>query len=201
MHILDLRENCEAYAPLAAALLVAAFAEHWPHAWPNLESAMAEVEESLAQDRLSRIALNDDRQLLGWIGGAPGYNGRVWELHPLAVAPGWQGQGIGRALVHDLEAQVHQRGGLTLLVGTDDERQMTSLGGVVLYPDPLRHLAAIRNIHRHPFGFYQKLGFSLVGVIPDANGLGKPDLVMAKRVTDAVRQDTSVGRATGQPVR
>jgi aminoglycoside 6'-N-acetyltransferase I len=28
----------------------------------------------------------------------------------------------------------------------------------------------------------QKLGFSVVGVVPDANGLGKPDILMAKRV-------------------
>lgn len=28
----------------------------------------------------------------------------------------------------------------------------------------------------------QKLGFTTVGVVPDANGLGKPDILMAKRV-------------------
>jgi aminoglycoside 6'-N-acetyltransferase I len=30
--------------------------------------------------------------------------------------------------------------------------------------------------------FYQKLGYVIVGVIPDANGPGKPDIMMAKRV-------------------
>ena len=59
--------------------------------------------------------------VLGWIGGIRQYDGNVWELHPLVVKPSYQGQGIGRALVTDLEEQVRQRGGLTLWLGTDDE--------------------------------------------------------------------------------
>ena len=42
--------------------------------------------------------------------------------------------------------------------------------------------AEIKNLKGHPYEFYQKVGFVLVGVIPDANGPGKPDIVMAKRV-------------------
>ena len=34
------------------------------------------------------------------------------------------------------------------------------------------------------YEFYQKIGFSFVGVIPDANGFGKPDIIMAKRVAN-----------------
>jgi hypothetical protein len=33
-----------------------------------------------------------------------------------------------------------------------------------------------------PYEFYQKMGFSLVGVMSDANGPGEPDIYMAKRV-------------------
>jgi len=36
-----------------------------------------------------------------------------------------------------------------------------------------------------PFEFYQKCGFVIVGVVPDANGLGKPDILMAKRVAES----------------
>ena len=37
-------------------------------------------------------------------------------------------------------------------------------------------------IYGHPFAFYRKLGFVLAGVLPDANGRGKPDIFMAKRL-------------------
>jgi len=46
-----------------------------------------------------------------------------------------------------------------------------------------REVAAIRNLRGHPYIFYRRLGFVIVGVLPDANGPGKPDIFMAKRVT------------------
>jgi aminoglycoside 6'-N-acetyltransferase I len=59
---------------------------------------------------------------------------------------------------------------------------MTSLANVDLYPDIFDHLKQIKNLKNHPFGFYQKQGYTIVGVIPDANGIGKPDIIMAKRL-------------------
>ena len=82
----------------------------------------------------------------------------------------------------DIEAQVAAQGAYTLFLGTDDTLGMTSLFGQDLYPNVLENLAAIENTVDHPFGFYLNLGFSLVGVVPDANGFGKPDILMAKRV-------------------
>lgn len=182
LHTHDLTASDIAAIDHVAAMLVAAFAQHWPSAWPDLESARAEVRESLDPSRISRIAVDEQGTVLGWIGGIPTYDGHVWELHPLVVRPDRQGQGIGRALVLDFEAQVRARGGLTIWLGTDDEDGMTSLAGVDLFPNPLDHLAHIRNLRCHPYEFYQKLGYVLAGVLPDANGLGKPDIYMAKSV-------------------
>ena len=126
--------------------------------------------------------MDDDNAVLGWIGGIKQYNGHVWELHPLVVRADHRRQGIGRALVADLEKRVRSRGGLTIWLGTDDESQMTSLAGVELWPNVLEHLANIRNLAGHPYEFYRKVGFTVVGVLPDANGPGKPDIFMAKSV-------------------
>ncbi len=145
-----------------------------------MDIALQEVQESLEPDRISRIAVDDNGTVLGWIGGISQYNGNVWELHPLVVHSNFRRQGIGRALVLDLEDRVRERGGITLWVGTDDEDHMTSLSGVSLYPNVWEHIAKIRNLRNHPYEFYQKLGFVIVGVMPDANGVGKPDIYMAK---------------------
>ncbi len=182
MRIVTLSPNDEPYIQQIAVMLVEGFNHHWPDAWPDIDSALKEVRESFAEGRISRVAIDDDGMALGWIGGISGYDGNVWELHPIVVRQEYQGMGIGRALVIDLEEQVRARGGLTIWVGTDDEDNQTTLSGVDLYPDPLEHLAKIRNLNRHPYEFYQKLGFVIAGVVPDANGLGKPDILMAKHV-------------------
>ncbi|MFN8498764.1 MAG: GNAT family N-acetyltransferase [Anaerolineae bacterium] len=184
MLIRDLDAANDAEIEQAAAALVEGFRDHWPAAWPDMTAAREEVGEALEDGRVCRVACGDDGALLGWIGGRPTY-ARVWELHPLVVRPDAQGRGIGRALVADLERQVGARGGLTLMLGTDDEDGMTTLGGVNLYPDVLLHLARIGNLRRHPFEFYQTCGFVIVGVVPDANGFGKPDILMAKRVVSS----------------
>jgi aminoglycoside 6'-N-acetyltransferase I len=182
MRIVDLRPGDHTLVRQVAALLVESFAEHWPNAWPDLAAALAEVHGSFGEGRLSRVAVDDDGIAVGWVGGIRQYDGHVWELHPLVVSSTRRRQGIGRALVTDLEERVRERGGLTLWLGTDDEDEQTTLGGVDLYPDVLGHLARIRNLRGHPYEFYQKLGFTIVGVMPDANGPGRPDIFMAKPV-------------------
>lgn len=182
MQIIDLTPTDEAAIQQTAAMLVEGFKEMAPNAWPTLESALEEVRESFGEGRLSRIVVDEAGVVLGWVGGIRAYDGNVWELHPLVVRPDCQRQGVGRALVADLEEQVRARGGFTIQLGTDDETNMTSLGGVDLYPNVLEHLRNIRNLRGHPYEFYQKCGFVIVGVLPDANGPGKPDIFMAKPV-------------------
>ena len=184
LEIIDLPKTDERLIQEAAAVLVAGFCKLCPSAWPDMDSALEEVQEMLQPDRICRCAIDETGSLLGWIGGMEyeGYDGHVWELHPLVVKPNKQGTGIGRALVEDLEQQVRQRGALTLCLGTDDETNRTSLSGADLYDNLWDKIQNIQNVNHHPYRFYQQLGYTIIGVMPDANGRGKPDIYMAKRL-------------------
>jgi aminoglycoside 6'-N-acetyltransferase I len=181
MHIEFFDPGREDLIRQAAELLVEEFREHYPDAWPTLEDALQEVRETFIEDRFALVALDDKGPLIGWIGARPDY-ARVWELHPLVVRSDRQRQGIGRQLVLALEAEIRQRGGLTLMLGTDDQDDQTTLSGIDLYADIGGYITTIRNLRGHPYEFYQKLGYTIVGVVPDANGIGKPDILMAKRI-------------------
>lgn len=163
-----------------ARKLVEGFRVTAPDAWPTLDNALEEVREDL-EVGFCRAVLDDAGAVLGWVGGRHTY-GLVYELHPLVVDPAARGQGIGRALVLDFEAQVRERGGLTVLLGSDDEGDFTTLSGVDLYDDLPDKLANAQGTRPHPLEFYRALGYTLVGVVPDANGYGKPDILLAKRV-------------------
>jgi aminoglycoside 6'-N-acetyltransferase I len=170
----------EAAVERAAELLVEGFRVHAPNAWPDMGAARAEVRECLDPGWIALGAFGADWRLLGWIGGQPHYAGHAWELHPMVVDERFRRRGIGGLLVRELERRVRARGAVTLFLGTDDEDARTSLGGAELFPNVLGRLRKIRNLGAHPFGAYQRLGFEVVGVIPDANGFGKPDILMAK---------------------
>jgi aminoglycoside 6'-N-acetyltransferase I len=164
-----------------ADLLVEAFALN-PRFVKTPDAAMAEVIESLGPGHLSRVALNAHGNAEGWVGGIEQYGGIVYELDPLAVKPGSQRRGIGSALVRDFEKQARERGAMTVILGADDEIGGTSLFGADVYPDVCAHITSIRNVANHPYEFYKKCGYAIVGLVPDANGFGKPDILMAKRV-------------------
>jgi aminoglycoside 6'-N-acetyltransferase I len=187
-YILSLTDQTEqARLEQAANLLIVGFHEHWPDSWADHESAMDEVREMLAPARICRAAIDEQTgEVMGWIGGIPEYDGNVWELHPLVVRPDLQGQGIGRTLVQDFEEQVQARGGITIMLGSDDEDGMTTLSQVNLYENTWDHIHRIRNLKGHPYEFYQKMGYTITGVVPDANGPGKPDILMSKRVGKAL---------------
>jgi aminoglycoside 6'-N-acetyltransferase I len=190
MRIVDLNSE-ERLLHEAAVLLREGFSHMRQSPWSDPQAALAEARASLRPDGISRVALDEDGHVIGWIAAAPLYNGYVWEIHPLVVAGDRRGKGIGRKLVQDVEQLAAARGGVTLWVGTDDEDERTSLGGVDLYPDPLAHLAHIRNLKHHPYTFYQRLGFVLAGVLPDANGFGKPDIFLARRISPATEDTLS----------
>ena len=55
------------------------------------------------------------------------------------------------------------------------------LEGAITFPR-LAKLAAAQGSPPHALEFYRKLGYTLIGVVPDANGYGNPDILMAKRL-------------------
>lgn len=85
-------------------------------------------------------------------------------------------QGIGKGLVKHLESLLKSKGCITIYLGTDDELNSTSLSNTDLYTDTFEKMHNIVNLKKHPYTFYQKQGYKIVGVLPDVNGIGKPDI-------------------------
>jgi aminoglycoside 6'-N-acetyltransferase I len=168
-------KNNKQYITEAANLLVACF----EHAYSGCE--YEEMENILEDERIAVMAV-ENGHLLGFVGAIPQYGVTGWELHPLAVYSKYRGRGIGSQLVAALEKEVAARGGITIYLGSDDETGQTTLYGTDLYENTYEKIVDIKNIHGHPYEFYQKVGYKIVGIVPDANGIGKPDIWMAKRI-------------------
>lgn len=179
MHIVNMAYLEEKHHREAAEMLN----ESLPCGYPTLEDAKAELRERLKPEN-TLLAAVEDGTVVGW-GGilAPVYGGNVFELHPLVVRGDKRNRGIGRRIVRALEEVARSQGGLTIYLGADDEigEGETSLAQVDLYqdfPEKLKNFTP----GTHQAGFYLKIGYSLIGVMPDANGIGKPDLYFGKRL-------------------
>ncbi len=160
-----------------------AFLAKGNNAWPDLASACKEVDACVADPNLC-IGLLMDGKLAGWVGLRSMYD-RTWELHPLVVAPDQQGQGVGRALLQAIEQRAREHGLIGIVLGSDDELFETSLSQTNINgSNALVEMQQLTNLKRHPFEFYQKCGYSVVGIIPNANGKNKPDIWMWKDLTD-----------------
>ena len=149
--------------------------------WPTLVEAMEEVDSRLGQtDGAVFLAAVEDDEIIGWTGILLNYDS-AFELHPLVVRSDRQGKGVGRRLVDAISEVARQKGGLTLYLGADDDKSggETSLANVNLYDDLPKRLQDF-DPGTHQSAFYITCGFKVVGVIPDASGMGKPDIYMAK---------------------
>ena len=182
MEIVDFGALAPARHTDAARILREALA-HLPSAYNAPGEAEAEVALRCAdRDWLGHAALEGDR-LVGWIGAIRTYS-HGWEIHPLVVAPDRQRRGVGSALLSALEARACSEGVLTLLLGSDDDWGGTSLFGRDLWADVIGHIAATEaTARRHALTFYRRHGFQIVGLLPDVNGAGRPDIMLAKRLT------------------
>lgn len=181
MHIVDLVPEDAEHIDVLARVLLASFADLSPAYLPTIDAARAAINETFGEDRCSRLLLTGTGEIGGWIAGARAY-GRLWELHPLVVTPQWRRHGFRLALVRDLARLVAARGALTLYASTSDEANRTNLFGQDLYLDPILALQRLRAVGDHPMNFYLKVGFSLVGLMPDAEGRGMPSIHFAMRV-------------------
>lgn len=161
----------------AASLLMEAF----PHSWQSINEGVEEVEECIKYGKIALAAV-EDGHVVGFAGANPRYGTTGWEMHPLVVANSYRRKGVGSCLVQAVEKEVMSKGGVMIYLGTDDESGLTSLSNCDLFVSTFEKIENIRNLNNHPFEFYQKQGYKIVGVLPDANGIGKPDIWMAKRL-------------------
>jgi len=154
-----------------------------PLGWPTLADAMGEIDEMLngSSDALILCAV-ENNDVIGWAGLLRAYC-KVFELHPLVVRHDRQREGIATTLVNEIARAARKKGGLTLLAGADDEKPggETSLANVNLYDDLPGKMAEF-DPGAHQSAFFMKQGFRVVGVVPDANGIGKPGIQLAKRL-------------------
>jgi aminoglycoside 6'-N-acetyltransferase I len=172
-----------AHCAAAARVLKQALA-HTHAGYQGVGEAQAEVALRHADPEWLGYAALDGDRLVGWIGAIRSYS-HAWELHPLAVDPDSQRQGVGSALLAALEARAVAEGVLTIYLGSDDDYGGTTLFGRDLYPDVLGHAATVEVTGRgHAIGFYRRRGYQVVGLLPDANGPGRPDIFLAKRLAE-----------------
>lgn len=188
MHIVTLTKDDLTYLDAGATLLRQAF----PQAYAS--SARQEMETCLQEGKIALGAI-EEGQLVGFVGAMPQYGQTGWELHPLVVDPGYRRRGYGRDLCLALEEKVKVKGCLTLFLGSDDEDQSTSLSDTDLYEDTFTKIENIKNYKNHAYEFYMAIGYKIVGVIPDANGRGKPDIWLAKGLMMARQKQPDQGCA------
>ncbi|MBY0317873.1 MAG: GNAT family N-acetyltransferase [Reyranella sp.] len=182
MEIVDFAALAPARHADAARILRGALA-HVPSAYNGHGEAEAEVALRCGDDDWLGYAALEGGGLVGWIGAIRTYS-HGWEIHPLVVAPDQHYRCIGSALMAALEARARSEGVLTLFLGSDDDYGGTTLFGRDLGPDVVGNIATIQMTgRRHPLTFYRRHGYEVVGLLPDVNGAGRPDIMLAKRLT------------------
>lgn len=177
--IVDLDTNDSELVEQLAKITFEAFKENSPDWVPEIGLARNQVLDAGSPGRLGRVVMADGR-VAGWVGLIKGK--RVWEIHPIAVAIEHQFKGLGHLLVEDVASIAKRAGALTLYAGTSDEVGTTNLFGVDLYIDPANSISNIQATGRNPFKFWQNAGFTVVGLMPDAEGVGKPGIELARRL-------------------
>jgi aminoglycoside 6'-N-acetyltransferase I len=180
--ICNINESIETME-LAGKILIDTFSE--VNMWPDIDEkgALDTVKECIAEGNIC-IGVKIINQLIGWVGLRPMYE-KTWELHPLAIIPEYQRKGYGRILMNEMEKIAKEKGIIGIMAGSDDETNKTSLSEKEITEENIfEEIKNIKNYKSHPYEFYKKCGYIIVGIIPNANGLKKPDIWLWKDIRE-----------------
>jgi len=152
--------------------------------WPDLdeETAIETVNESIADENIC-IGIKINNELIGWGCLCPDYWDKTWELHPFAISTKFQGKGYGQMLMGKIEKLAQEKGAIGIILGSGDEGKLTSLSEKEINEENIfEEIKNIKNNKNHPYEFYKKCGFIIIGIVPDAYGSGKTDIIMWKKI-------------------
>ena len=161
-----------------AQFLHQCFRKYSPDWLPTISDCRQEIAESFEPGRSSLVMLDEQDHAIGWTGAI--WDENVWEIHPIAVSPNHQHQGVGAALVNEICQLARQNGAAAIWAGTSDETGATNFSQTDLYTNPIKAMEQIEAPDDHAINFWRHIGFTLVGVLPDAEGRGKPGIHFAK---------------------
>lgn len=176
----DLEESHLGRIEVISKFLYVVFEKYSPGWLPDKRACYSLIASTFEDERRSRVALGECGVPVGWIGAITDES--AWEIHPIAVAPNNQRVGVGQSLVTDIETLARRSGAVSVWAGTSDETGSTSFSSIDLYKEPGRSFKNIEAPPDHPVRFWPRMGYSIVGVMPDEEGLGKPGIFFAKRV-------------------
>jgi aminoglycoside 6'-N-acetyltransferase I len=148
----------------------------------NKEEAFDEVKECIKEPNIC-IGIKLKDEILGWAGLRPMYK-KTWELHPMVIKAEFQGKNYGKELLKEIEKIAYMNGIIGIVAGSDDETNSTSLSEKEINGENIfEEIKKIKNYKKHPYEFYRKNGYYIVGVIPNANGQNKPDIWLWKDIS------------------
>jgi aminoglycoside 6'-N-acetyltransferase I len=156
--------------------------------WPDLDEkiALKTVEFCISNKNIC-IGMKVGNDLAGWVCIRPKYvkikNEETWELHPLVISPRYKGKGYGKILMEEIEKIAQEKNIIGIILSSGDEANKTSLSEKEISGiNILEEIKNIRNYKNHPYEFYQKCGYSIIGIVPNAYGLKKTDIWLWKDI-------------------
>jgi aminoglycoside 6'-N-acetyltransferase I len=166
----------------AANILYITFNEINGNLWLKNENSAIDVVEECIKGSNICIGIKLENKLIGWGGLRPMYE-KTWELHPIVIKKEFQGKKYGKLLISEIEKTAYKNGIIGIVAGSDDETNSTSLSKKEINGDNIfEEIKNIKNYKNHPYEFYKKCGYNIIGIIPNANGQNKPDIWLWKDI-------------------